>query len=125
MYVAVESSKAAHRGCMPTYIRTYYSPTHVDRRGSHTQQTRSTEKDEDVNWVRTNMRTGKNHSVERGDALRKLYCNSVVSCTEALWNLHGIRADFPRNSLDFVKFLVTYVPYRGRTAAGTLICTSK
>ena len=65
-----------------------------------TQQTRSTEKDEDVNWVRTNLRTGKNHSAERGDAPRKLYCNSAVSCMEVLQNPHGIRADF----LEFIGF---------------------
>ena len=69
-----------------------------------TQQTRSTEKDEDVNWVRTNLRTGKNHSAEKGDTLRG-------SCTViprlAARKLYGIRADFPRNSSDFVKFLVT------------------
>ena len=35
-----------------------------------TQQRRSTEKDEDINWVRTNLRTAKNHSAERGDTPR-------------------------------------------------------
>ena len=44
--------------------------------------------DEDVNWVRTNLRTGKNHSAERGDTLRG-------SCTVipqlAARKLYGIR----------------------------------
>ena len=106
MPVAMESSKAARGACTPTCIRTYYAPMHVDRGGSHTQQTRSME-NEDVNWVRTNLRTGRNHSTERRDTPRKLYYISAVSCTEALRIPLGIHADFPRNSLDFVKFLVT------------------
>ena len=78
----------------------YDEPTHVDRGGSdilchiHTQQTCSTEKDEDINWVRTNLRTGKNHSAERGDTLRG-------SCTVipwlAAWKLYGIYAESTRN----------------------------
>lgn len=42
------------------------------------------EKGKDVNLVWTNLRTGKNHSTERGDVPRKLYYNSAVSSTEAL-----------------------------------------
>ena len=87
MHVAVESLKAARGVCTPTCIHTR------DLR-SHTQQTRSTEKDEDVNWVRTNLRTGKKHSAKRRDAPQKLYYNSAVSCTEALQILHEICADF-------------------------------
>ena len=91
---AVESSKAAHRACTPTCIRT----THLR---SHTQQTRSTEKDEDVNWVRTNLRTEKNHSAE-GETLcgsctiiprlaaRKLY----GICTECTQNAHRFAVEF-------------------------------
>ena len=72
------------------------------------------EKDKDINWVRTNLRTGKNHSAERGDTLRGI-CTVIPRLaarklygirTEALRNPHGICADFPRNSSDFVKFLV-------------------
>ena len=103
----------------------YDTPMHVDHGGSdilchiRTQQTRSTEKDEDINWVRTNLRTGKNHSVEREDTLhgsytviprlaaRKLYEIGAKSA----WNSHRIRADFPQNSSDFVKFLVTCTVY--------------
>ena len=77
------------------------------------------EKDEDVNWVRTNLRTGKNHSAERGDTLRRS-CTVIPQlaaqklygiCTEALRIPHGICADFPRNLSDFVKFLVTCTVY--------------
>ena len=104
---------------MYAYVYTYYAPTHVDRGGSHTQQTRSTEKDEDVNWVRTNLRTRKNHSAESCTvipqlATGKLYRVHTDSAwnlheiyTEALRNPHKIRSDFLRNSSDFVKFLVT------------------
>ena len=35
------------------------------------------------------------------------YSYTVVSCTKALRNPHGIRTEFPKNSSDFVKFLVT------------------
>ena len=43
----------------------------------------------DVNWVRTNLWKGKNHSAERGDTLRGSCTISAVSCTEALRNPHG------------------------------------
>ena len=55
-----------------------------------TQQTRSTEKDEDINWVRTNLRTAKNHSAESGDML----CGScTVILWLAAWKLNGIRME--------------------------------
>ena len=66
------------------YVCTYYGPTHVYCGGRHAQQTLSMEKGKDVNLVWTNLRTGKNHSTERGDVPRKLYYNSAVSSTEAL-----------------------------------------
>ena len=82
MYVAVELSKAVRGGCTRTYIHTACLRTHVDHNVRtyvatstklvchiRTQQTRSTEKDKDVNWVRTNVQTAKNHSTEEGDTL--------------------------------------------------------
>ena len=75
----------------------YDALTHVDRGGSdilchiRTQQTCSTEKDEDINWVRTNLQTGKNHSAERGDTLHGSY---TVIPRLAAWKLYGIRAEF-------------------------------
>ena len=68
---------------------------------------------------RTNMRTAKYHSVENKVSFcgigrhypRMYYCNTAVSCTEALWKLHEICAEFLRNSSDFVKFLVTSTVY--------------
>ena len=65
--------------------------------------------DEDINWVRTNLRTAKNHSAQRGD----MPCRS---CTVILWlaaqKLCGI-AEFLWNSSDFVKFLGTCIVYIG------------
>ena len=49
--------------------------------------------DEDVNWVRTNLQTGKNHSVERGDTLRG-GCTVILQL--AARKLYGIRTDFRR-----------------------------
>ena len=97
MHVAVESSKAARGACTPTCTRTTHLRVWIAGAVIYTQQIRSTEKYEDVNWVMTNLRTGKNHSAERGDAPRKLYYNSAVSCMEALRNPHGIRTEALRN----------------------------
>ena len=63
------------------------------------------EKDEDINWVRTNLRTGKNHSAERKDTLRGSY---TVIPRLAARKLYGIRAESARNlcrfSAKFVRF---------------------
>ena len=75
---------------------TYNAPAHVDRGGSDilchicTQQTRSTEKDEDINWLMTNLQTGKNHSVERGDTV---HGSCTVIPRLAARKLYRIRAD--------------------------------
>ena len=61
-------------------------------------------KNEDVNWVRKNPRPAKYDSLEMGDTLRG---SSTAILQLAAWKLYGIRADFSRNSLDFVKFPVT------------------
>ena len=62
------------------------------------------EKDKDVNWLKTNLLTAKNHSVERGDML---HGSCTVIPQLAAQKLYGIHIDFSQNSSDFVKFLVT------------------
>ena len=57
MYVRAEGVRLRN-------VRTYVATSTMLVCHIRTQQTRSTE-DEDVNWVRTNLRTGKNHSAER------------------------------------------------------------
>ena len=83
MYVRAEGVRLRN-------VRTYVATSTKLVCHIRTQQTRSTEKDEDVNWVRTNLRTGKNHSTERGDMLRGS-CTVVPQL--AAWKLYGIRTE--------------------------------
>ena len=50
-------------------------------------------KNEDVNFVRANLRTAKYHSVEMGDTRRR---SSTAFLRLAALKLYGIRAEFPR-----------------------------
>ena len=79
-----------HKGldCIVCNVRTYVATSTKLVCHIRTQQTRSTEKDEDVNWVRINLQTGKNHSAERGDML---HGSCTVIPQLATRKLHGIR----------------------------------
>ena len=61
-------------------------------------------KNKDINFVRTNPRTTKYHSTEVGDTL----CKSRTAIPRlAAQKIYGICTEFPRNSLNFIKFLLT------------------
>ena len=59
---------------------------------------------DDVNLARTNPRIAKYHSVEMGDTL---HGSSTAIPRIAAQTLCEFHAEYPRISLDFVKFLVT------------------
>ena len=61
-------------------------------------------KNEEVNFVGTNLRAVKYHSTEMGDTL---CVGSTAIPRLAAQKLCGIRTELPRISTDFVKFLVT------------------